>query len=149
MPVLNFSLLGDPLVCFGWGRAMRWLSACHHLSALGETSKLIGCSLHIQQPAAANLYRKCYTLLLNAAAFWLQPAVINFDVFPNMVVFSAGGAVPVSVCVLPLLLPLLHLPLPSAPAVSCPPLAGIGGGWWYRHGARVGALTCLVLPIRL
>ena len=51
---------------------------------LGETSKLIGCSLHIQQPAAANLYRKCYTLLLNAAAFWLQPAVLNFDVFPYL-----------------------------------------------------------------
>ena len=50
---------------------------------LGETSKLIGCSLHIQQPAAANLYRKCYTLPLNAAAFRLQPAVMNFDVFPH------------------------------------------------------------------
>ena len=48
---------------------------------LGETSKLICCSINIQQPAAANLYRKCYTLLLNAAAFWLQPAVTNFDVF--------------------------------------------------------------------
>ena len=42
----------------------------------GETSKLIGCSLYIQQPAAANLHRKCYTLLLNDAA------VLNFDVFP-------------------------------------------------------------------
>ena len=31
----------------------------------------------------ANLYRKCYTFLLNAAAFWLQPAVMNFDVFPK------------------------------------------------------------------
>ena len=51
-------------------------------SRLGETSKLIGCSLHIQQPAAAILYRKCYTLLLKAAAFWLQPAVMIFDVFP-------------------------------------------------------------------
>ena len=50
---------------------------CH----LGETSKLIGYSLHIQQPTAAKLYRKCYKLLLNAAAFWLQPAVMNFDVF--------------------------------------------------------------------
>ena len=49
---------------------------------LGETSKLIGCSLHIQQPAAANLYRKCYTLLLKPAAFWLQPAVMNVDVSP-------------------------------------------------------------------
>ena len=48
----------------------------------GETSKLVGCSLHIQQPAAANLYRKCYILLLNAAAFWLQPAVMNFDDSP-------------------------------------------------------------------
>ena len=44
---------------------------------LGKTSILVGCSLHIQQAAAAN-----YTLLLNAAAFWLQPAVMNFDVFP-------------------------------------------------------------------
>ena len=51
---------------------------------IGETSKLIGCGLHIQQPAAANLYRKCYTLLLNAAAFGLQPAVMNFDVFPYL-----------------------------------------------------------------
>ena len=49
---------------------------------LGETSKFIGCSLHIQQPAAANLYRKCYTLLLDAESFWLQPAVMKFDVFP-------------------------------------------------------------------
>ena len=48
------------------------------------TSKLIGCSLHIQPPASANLYRKCYTLLLNAAAFCLQPAVMHFDVFPNI-----------------------------------------------------------------
>ena len=45
-------------------------------------SKFIGCSFHIQQSAAANLYRKCYTLILKAAAYWLQPAVINFDVFP-------------------------------------------------------------------
>ena len=37
---------------------------------------------HIQQPAAANLYRKSYTQLLNAAAFWLQPTVMNFDVSP-------------------------------------------------------------------
>ena len=28
---------------------------------LGETSKFTGCSPHIQQPAAANLYRKSYT----------------------------------------------------------------------------------------
>ena len=46
------------------------------IHVLGETSTLIGCSLNIQQPAAANLYTKCYILLLNAAAFWLQPAVI-------------------------------------------------------------------------
>ena len=70
-----------------------WHQSCRYLtvkvmfflksaSILGETSKLIGCSLHIQQPAAANLYRKCYTLLFNAAAFWLQPAVMNFDDFP-------------------------------------------------------------------
>ena len=45
-----------------------------------------------------------------------------------MVVFSAGGARSVSVCVLPFLLPLLRLPLPSTPAVSCPPVASIGGG---------------------
>ena len=30
----------------------------------------------------ANLYRKRYTYMLNAAAFWLQAAVMNFDVFP-------------------------------------------------------------------
>ena len=57
--------------------------------SLGETSKFIGCSLHIQQPAAANLYRECYTLLLNAAAFWLQPAVMNFDVFPYFLLVSS------------------------------------------------------------
>ena len=51
-------------------------------NSLGKTSKLIGCSIHIQQPAAANLYRKCYTSLLKAAAYWLQPAVMNVDVFP-------------------------------------------------------------------
>ena len=49
---------------------------------LGETSKFNGGSPHIQQPAAANLYRKSNTYLLNAAAFWLQPAVTDFDVFP-------------------------------------------------------------------
>ena len=48
--------------------------------ALGETSKLLA-NLHIQQPAAASVFTKCYTLLLSAAAFWLQPAVMNFDVF--------------------------------------------------------------------
>ena len=32
---------------------------------------------HIQQPAAANLNRTSYSLLLNAAAFWLQPAIKN------------------------------------------------------------------------
>ena len=56
---------------------------------LGETSKLNGCSLHmhVQQPAAANLYRTCYTLLLKAAAFWLQPGVIDFD-FSNIIGMS-------------------------------------------------------------
>ena len=37
---------------------------------------------HIQQLAAANLYRKIYIYLLNAAAFCLLPAAMNFDVFP-------------------------------------------------------------------
>ena len=50
------------------------------LCLLGETCKFIGYSPHIQQPATANLYRKSYTQLLNAAAFWLQPAVKHFDV---------------------------------------------------------------------
>ena len=27
-------------------------------------------------------YTKCHILLFNAAAFWLQPAVMNFDIFP-------------------------------------------------------------------
>ena len=31
-----------------------------HFSANRETSKLIGCSLHIQQPAATNISRKSY-----------------------------------------------------------------------------------------
>ena len=52
---------------------------------LGETSKFNGGSPHIQQPAAANLYRKSYTNLLNAAAFWLQLAVTDFDDFPYIV----------------------------------------------------------------
>ena len=39
-----------------------------------ETSKSIGCSLYIQQPAAANLYRKSHKFMLNAAAFRLQQA---------------------------------------------------------------------------
>ena len=64
---------------------------------IGETSKLIGCSLHIQQPAAANLYRKCYTLLLDAAAFWQQPAVMNFDVFPNYQDISQKGKISVKI----------------------------------------------------
>ena len=55
---------------------------CASLLYLGKTSKFTGCSLHTQQPAAANLYRKSYTQQLNAAAFWLQRAVMNFDVFP-------------------------------------------------------------------
>ena len=38
---------------------------------------------YIQQPAAANLYRKSYEKLLNAAAIWLQPDVVNFEVFPH------------------------------------------------------------------
>ena len=49
---------------------------------LGETSKSTGCSPHIQEPAAANVYRKFYTYSLNAWAFWLQPVVMNFDVCP-------------------------------------------------------------------
>ena len=43
---------------------------------LGEMSKFIGWSTHIQQPVAAKLYRKSYSELLNAAA------VMNFDIFP-------------------------------------------------------------------
>ena len=53
--------------------------------ALGEKSEFIGCS---SQPAAANLYRKGYIraisgyIMLNSAAFLLQPVVMNLDVFP-------------------------------------------------------------------
>ena len=43
--------------------------------------------------AAANLYRKSYTLL-DAAAFWLQPAVVNFDVSPKRPVWN--GLLPAS-----------------------------------------------------
>ena len=46
-------------------------------------SKFKGCSHHIQQPAAANFYRKSYIYMLNAAALLLQPVVMNFDVSPN------------------------------------------------------------------
>ena len=49
-------------------------------STLGETLKFTGRSPHIQQPAAASLYRKSY--LENAAAFWLQLVVMDFDVSP-------------------------------------------------------------------
>ena len=35
--------------------------------SIGETLQFFGCSPRIQQPAAANLYSKRYTLLLNAA----------------------------------------------------------------------------------
>ena len=38
--------------------------------------------LHIQQPSAANLYRKSYIWLLNAAAFWLQPVVMTLNITP-------------------------------------------------------------------
>ena len=37
-----------------------------YIAVLGEMSKFIGCSPHIQQPAAANLHKKSYTSLLNA-----------------------------------------------------------------------------------
>ena len=38
----------------------------------------------LQPPfSAANLYRGSYTKQLNAAALWLQLAVMNFDVSPN------------------------------------------------------------------
>ena len=42
-------------------------------------SKLIH---RLQPPYSANLYRKGYAWQLNAAALWLQPAVMNFDVSP-------------------------------------------------------------------
>ena len=53
------------------------------LMILEETSKLIGCNAYIQQPAAANLHRtKLYIdVMVNAAASWLQPVVMNFGVF--------------------------------------------------------------------
>ena len=35
------------------------------------------------QLAASNLYKKSYTSLLNAVAFWLQQVAMNFDVFPK------------------------------------------------------------------
>ena len=54
-----------------------------HYLYLEETSTFIGCSLYIQQPAAANLYRKSHKSLLNAAAFRLQQAAMNFDVIPK------------------------------------------------------------------
>ena len=58
-----------------------------------ETSKVTSCSHHIQQPAAAHLYRKNYRYQVNAAALWLQPVVMNFDVFPNKYQYLAdpGG----------------------------------------------------------
>ena len=52
------------------------------VTMLVETSKFSGCSLHIQQPAAPHLYKESFTQLLNAAAFQLQPTVMDFDVSP-------------------------------------------------------------------
>ena len=49
----------------------------------GHTSKLSGCSTKVQQPAAANVYRKSYTSLLNTAALCLQPVVMKFDNSPK------------------------------------------------------------------
>ena len=51
---------------------------------IGETSKSIGRSPLIHQKVVANLYGKSYIYLLNAAVFWLQPAVMNVDVFSNI-----------------------------------------------------------------
>ena len=45
--------------CFIINLVAFYLNVYFPVMSLGETSKLIGCSLHIQQPAAANLYRKC------------------------------------------------------------------------------------------
>ena len=61
-------------------------------------SKFTGCSLHIQQLAAANLYRKSYIQVLNAAAFWLQPAVMNFDVTPKKVLISKSVYISIDQC---------------------------------------------------
>ena len=88
---------------------------------LGETSKLIGCSLHIQQPAAANLYGKCYTLILNTVAFWLQPAVMNFDLFPYHPT---------------------HLPYHSQPEVIGGGTRHGGGGWGGGGGGGWGGGGC-------
>ena len=54
-----------------------------NLGLLRGDVKLIGCSTHIQQPAAANLNRDSYTQLIYAAASWLQPVVMNFYVSPK------------------------------------------------------------------
>ena len=39
----------------------------------------------------ANLYGKCYTRLLNAAIIWLQPAVMDLDVFSYIMVIYMGN----------------------------------------------------------
>ena len=57
-------------------------------TTVGETSKYVGCRPHIQQPAAANLYGKSCIKLVNAAAFWLQPTVMNSHQY---VVFAFGN----------------------------------------------------------
>ena len=44
---------------------------------LEETSKCIGCSLHIQQPAAAKLHSKSYASLFVAAALWLYLGIVT------------------------------------------------------------------------
>ena len=66
-----------------FGRSHRRYAESQRVAGpLGETSQFIGLSTHIQQPAAAKLYRESYTQLLDAAAIWLQPLVMNFDVSP-------------------------------------------------------------------
>ena len=58
---------------------IHWLQ---HSTAVYSFSYINWLQLAAEYGAAANLYRKSYTQLLNAAAFWLQPAVMNFDVSP-------------------------------------------------------------------
>ena len=68
-------------MCVGMGMEVldSTLVVFSKVERLGKMSKFISCSPHIQQPTAANLYRKN---LHKSAAFWVQPAVMNCNVFP-------------------------------------------------------------------
>ena len=71
---------------------------------LREMSKFIGCSTHIQQPGADSWYSLLFQLI-NAAALWLRPQVMHFDVSQDV-----GGKVIISLIMIGLVGPGLIKP---------------------------------------